>query len=109
MELLKIEQNVLRLQRGTLTSLAIIGPNAKTARIMGGGSAAVVPHYAITPFGGIVASAGAGVTIGYEPGCTNDKQPPAPIPDDALERAAKMAGAEGRGLGCAGVRSELGG
>src|SRR5260370_23158875 len=106
MELLKIEQNVLRLQRGTLTSLAIIGPNAKTARIMGGGSAAVVPHYAITPFEGIVASAGAGVTIGYEPGCTNDKQPPAPIPGDALERAARLAAAADVALVFAGLSSE---
>ena len=104
--LLKNEQNVLPLQRGTLASLAIIGPNAKTARIMGGGSAAVVPHYAITPFDGIVASAGAGVTIGYEPGCTNDKQPPAPIPDDALERAARLAAAADVALVFAGLSSE---
>src|SRR5260370_20435850 len=106
MELLKIEQNVLPLQRGTLTSLAIIGPNAKTARIMGGGSAAVVPHYAIALFDGIVASAGAGVTIGYEPGCTNDKQPPAPIPDDALGRAARLAAAADVALVFAGLSSE---
>src|SRR5260370_37212646 len=103
MELLKIERNVLPLQRATLTSLAIIGPNAKTARIMGGGSAAVVPHYAITPFDGIVASAGAGVTIGYEPGCTHDKQPSAPSPDHALLRATELAAAADVALVFAGL------
>jgi len=71
--LLKNEGNILPLRRETLKSLAIIGPNAKTARIMGGGSAAVVPHYAVTPLEGIVVRAGANVTIGYELGCTNHK------------------------------------
>ncbi|MFL5663511.1 MAG: glycoside hydrolase family 3 protein, partial [Ktedonobacteraceae bacterium] len=71
--LLKNDRNILPLQRGTLTSLAIIGPNAKTARIMAGGSAQVNSHYAITPFDGVVSSAGDHVTITYEPGCTNHK------------------------------------
>ena len=71
--LLKNEHDVLPLRRETLRSLAIIGPNAKTARIMGGGSSTVNPHYAITPFAGITASAGDGISVGYEPGCTNHK------------------------------------
>lgn len=71
--LLKNERDVLPLRRETLRSLAIIGPNAKTARIMGGGSSSVNPHYAVTPFDGITASAGDGIHIGYEPGCTNHK------------------------------------
>lgn len=71
--LLKNEHDVLPLRRETLRSLAIIGPNAKTARIMGGGSSTINPHYAVTPFAGITASAGDGVSVGYEPGCTNHK------------------------------------
>lgn len=71
--LLKNERDVLPLRRETLRSLAIIGPNAKTARIMGGGSSTVNPHYAVTPFAGIIASAGDGISVGYEPGCTNHK------------------------------------
>jgi beta-glucosidase len=74
--LLKNERNILPLQSDKLTSLAIIGPNAKTARIMAGGSAQVNAHYAISPFDGIVAQAGASITIGYELGCTNHKMLP---------------------------------
>ena len=56
--LLKNEQQVLPLQREQLTSIAVIGPNAQVAQIMGGGSAQVNAHYAITPFEGIVAKVG---------------------------------------------------
>jgi beta-glucosidase len=80
--LLKNERNVLPLRRETLRSLAIIGPNAKTARIMGGGSSTVNPHYAVTPFDGISASVGEGIHIGYEPGCANHKL--LPLPDASL-------------------------
>ena len=71
--LLKNEREVLPLQSEKLTSLAIIGPNAQTARIMAGGSAQVNAHYAITPFEAVVAQAGEQVKIGYEVGCTNHK------------------------------------
>lgn len=71
--LLKNEYELLPLQTEKLTSLAIIGPNAQTARIMGGGSSRVNPHYAVTPFEAVVRRAGEGVQIGYEPGCTNHK------------------------------------
>jgi beta-glucosidase len=76
--LLKNERNILPLQSEKLTSLAIIGPNAKTARIMAGGSAQVNAHYAISPFDGIVARAGTSVKIGYALGCTNHKMLPLP-------------------------------
>lgn len=71
--LLKNAHEILPLQSAKLTSLALIGPNAKTARIMAGGSAQVNAHYAITPFEAVVARAGTQVQIGYEPGCTNHK------------------------------------
>ena len=71
--LLKNESNVLPLQRENLKSVAIIGPNAKTARIMAGGSAGVNPHYAITPFDGVTAKLDDHITVGYELGCTNHK------------------------------------
>ncbi len=69
--LLKNEQHMLPLQREHLTSIAMIGPNAKVAQIMGGGSAQVNAHYAITPFDGIVAKVGEQVSVRYEQGCTN--------------------------------------
>jgi beta-glucosidase len=76
MVLLKNAGNILPLQPEKLTSLAIIGPNAKTARIMAGGSAQVNAHYAITPFDAVVSRAGEDVQIGYEAGCTIHKLMP---------------------------------
>ncbi len=87
--LLKNEAQVLPLQQERLTSLAIIGPNAKVARAMGGGSAHVNAHYLVTPFDGIVASVGDSVKIGYELGCTNHKSLP------LIENTLLLAGREG--------------
>src|SRR5947199_66905 len=61
---------LLPLDRAKLRSVAVIGPNARTARIMGGGSAQVNAHYQVSPFDALVAKLGDGTTIGYELGCT---------------------------------------
>ena len=66
--LLKNARGVLPLERETLKSIAIIGPNAKEARIMGGGSAQVNAHYRVTPFDGIRAKVGADATVGFAQG-----------------------------------------
>ncbi|HCF84184.1 MAG TPA: glycosyl hydrolase, partial [Ktedonobacter sp.] len=87
--LLKNERNLLPLQREHVTSLAIIGPNAKVAQIMGGGSAQVNAHYAITPFDGIMARIGDHVSVRYEQGCTNYKLLP------LLDSELLLAGTEG--------------
>jgi len=71
--LLRNEGALLPLAADELKSIAIIGPNAKTAQIMGGGSAQVNAHYAISPFEGVSAKLGDKVKIGYEIGCTNHK------------------------------------
>ncbi|HEY0753759.1 MAG TPA: glycoside hydrolase family 3 C-terminal domain-containing protein [Ktedonobacteraceae bacterium] len=76
MVLLKNAGSVLPLQPEKLTKLAVIGPNAKTAQIMAGGSAQVNAHYAITPFEALVERAGEQVQIGYELGSTNFKLAP---------------------------------
>ncbi|GAC1635615.1 MAG: glycoside hydrolase family 3 C-terminal domain-containing protein [Ktedonobacteraceae bacterium] len=91
--LLKNEQQVLPLQREQLTSIAVIGPNAQVAQIMGGGSAQVNAHYAITPFEGIAAKVGDSVRVQYEQGCTNYKLLP------LLESAQLLAGTEGTAHG----------
>ena len=39
-------------------TIAVIGPNAKVAQIMGGGSAQLNPHYAVSPWDGLVARQG---------------------------------------------------
>ena len=63
---------VLPLDKDALKKVAILGPNAKTAQIMGGGSAQVNAHYRVSPFDGLKEQL-AGVELGYELGCTNHK------------------------------------
>lgn len=67
---------VLPLNPQKLTEVAVIGPNAKTAQIMGGGSAQVGAHYRVSPWDGVRALLGEGVELGYELGCTNHKFAP---------------------------------
>ncbi|MDQ3855094.1 MAG: glycoside hydrolase family 3 C-terminal domain-containing protein, partial [Chloroflexota bacterium] len=74
--LLKNDRQVLPLNPETLRSLAVIGPNAKTAQIMGGGSAQVNAHYAVSPYDGLSAALGSDVELHYELGCTNHKALP---------------------------------
>jgi len=87
--LLKNEQNILPLQQKQLTSIAVIGPNTQVAQIMGGGSAQVNAHYAITPFDGIMAKVGDSVRVQYEQGCTNYKLLP------LVQSEQLLAGTEG--------------
>src|SRR6266496_575780 len=93
--LLKNEQNLLPLQREHFTSLAMIGPNARVAQIMGGGSAQVNAHYAVTPLDSIMAKVGDHVTVRYEQGCTNYKLLP------LLDSELLLAGTEGTEHGLA--------
>lgn len=72
MVLLKNE-NILPLEgSGTV---AVIGPNAKTAQIMGGGSAQLNPHYRVSPWDGLVSALGA-ERLMFARGCSNDRFEP---------------------------------
>lgn len=66
-------EGVLPLDPKRLKKVALIGPNARTAQIMGGGSAQVNAHYRVTPYEGIQAWLGERVVLGYEAGCSNHK------------------------------------
>lgn len=66
---------VLPLDENTLKKVAVIGPNAKTAQIMGGGSAQVNAHYRVSPYDGLKEQLGE-AKLGYELGCTNHKMLP---------------------------------
>ncbi len=55
--------------------LAVIGPNAKTAQIMGGGSAQLNAHYRVSPWDGLVAARGE-AGLSYAQGCTNARFQP---------------------------------
>jgi beta-glucosidase len=74
--LLKNDPAVLPLDAQTLRSVAIIGPNAKVARIMGGGSSQVPAHYRVTPFEGVMSKLSPDTPVHYELGCLNDRMLP---------------------------------
>ncbi|MGQ0826610.1 MAG: beta-glucosidase H [Actinomycetota bacterium] len=57
-------------------SIAVIGPNADVAHVMGGGSARVPSHAIVSPLDGIRARFGGAVDIVHERGCTNHKRTP---------------------------------
>ena len=54
---------ILPLQPSALRQVALIGPNAATARTLGGGSATVFPSYVSSPLEGLRAALGNGVEI----------------------------------------------
>jgi beta-glucosidase len=93
--LLRNEEHVLPLQREHLTSIAVIGPNASVAQIMGGGSAQVNAYYAVTPLEGITHAAGEWISVRHEQGCTNHKYQP------LLDLDLLLAGEEGSEHGLA--------
>ncbi len=58
---------VLPLAAG-IVRIAVVGPNADSAVLMGGGSAGVEPDHRTTPLDALRASLGDGVTVVHEPG-----------------------------------------
>jgi beta-glucosidase len=54
---------LLPLDMSSLKQVAVIGPNAATARTLGGGSATVFPAYVVSPLDGLRAALGAEITI----------------------------------------------
>ena len=68
--LLKNENAILPLKAEAAGKIAVIGPNANVARILGGGSAQLNPHYTVTPLEAISARTGAG-NIEFAEGCSN--------------------------------------
>lgn len=69
--LLKNESGLLPLNPQTLTSVALIGPNMKTAAFCGGGSASLQPYYSTSPYQGITSQLPPGVEVLYETGATS--------------------------------------
>ena len=62
-------------------SIAVIGPYANAAQILGGGSSSVTPHYVVTPFEGIKNRAGDKVKVTTAPGYHIYKNLPGPAPE----------------------------
>ena len=66
---------LLPLDAGKTGTVAVIGPNAKSAQIMGGGSAQLNPHYMVSPWDGLVAAFGAN-RLSYAEGAHNNRFEP---------------------------------
>jgi beta-glucosidase len=78
-------------------TLAVVGPNADVAHVMGGGSARVPPHDPVTPLAGLRRRF-PGVAITFERGVTNHKRiPPLDARFCADLRVAYHAGRERAG------------
>ncbi len=61
---------VLPLDIETLSSIAVIGPNAAEARLGGGGSSSVTPFYSVSPIEGIRAKCADRVDVRFAEGCS---------------------------------------
>lgn len=99
MVLLRNEGGLLPLQPSALQTVAVVGPNAMTAQIQGGGSAAVSPHDAVSPLQGLRAALEPhGVAVVAERGCTTHKRLPAVdrtvLADDMVVTYADTSGRE---------------
>ncbi len=68
-------QNDGLLPLGRAGTVAVIGPNARVAQIMGGGSAQLNPHYRVSPWDGLVAKLGE-AALRFAPGCSADRFQP---------------------------------
>jgi beta-glucosidase len=74
MVLLKNESNLLPLDKTKIKSIAVIGPDAYPARVVGGGSAGVRPFGAISYLEGLAGYLGTGATVYYERGIPSLKE-----------------------------------
>jgi beta-glucosidase len=66
--LVRNEGGVLPLDRGALSRVALLGPNAATARTQGGGSATVHPDHVVSPLDGLGAALGPEVELAHAAG-----------------------------------------
>ena len=67
--LLKNENNLLPLDKKKIKTLAVIGPNAREARLGGGGSASVTACYSVSPLDGITNLCNDSIQVLFEEGC----------------------------------------
>jgi beta-glucosidase len=75
---------LLPLDADAVGSIAVVGPNAGRAVIMGGGSAKLRPHYAISPLDGLRARLGDAATIVHRAGVDIRRTTPPAAPRDGF-------------------------
>ncbi|RKE16977.1 glycoside hydrolase family 3 C-terminal domain-containing protein [Streptomyces sp. TLI_171] len=66
---------LLPLDGPALRRVAVLGPNAATARVQGGGSASVFPAAPVSPLAGLRAALGPGVAVDHAPGVRTGLRP----------------------------------
>jgi beta-glucosidase len=88
--LLKNAGSLLPLDAAKIHSIAVIGPNAATARTGGGGSSMVRPSYSIAPLDGIRTRA-TGVDVKYALGVGMEGEDPAQDTPEARAKALSQA------------------
>src|SRR4051812_3479903 len=71
--------------------VAVVGPNAAAARVMGGGSAQINAHRQVSPLDGLRAALGAD-HVESAPGCDNDRYLPVPQTAMTIEFRAAPGG-----------------
>ena len=64
---------ILPLAKTSLDPIAVIGPNAASARVMGGGSAQIAAHYTVSPLEGIRAALANANSISHAVGCRHNR------------------------------------
>ncbi|RUM07864.1 glycoside hydrolase family 3 C-terminal domain-containing protein [Rhizobium chutanense] len=64
---------ILPLAKTSLDRIAVIGPNAATAWVMGGGSAQIAAHYTVSPLEGIRAALANANSISHAVGCRHNR------------------------------------
>ncbi|MFE3201589.1 beta-glucosidase [Embleya sp. NPDC059237] len=91
--LLRDTGTALPLDPGRLRRVAVLGPNADTPRIQGGGSATVIPPYTIGPLAGLRAALGPEVRVEHAVGARIRHRLPA-----VTEAEVRDPGSGARGL-----------
>jgi beta-glucosidase len=77
---------ILPLNKNTLTSIAVIGPNAEVAQTGNGGSSHLTPYYTVSPLDGIESKlAGTGVVINFAHGHSSGGGGYSAIPSSVLK------------------------
>jgi len=66
--LLKNDHNLLPLDRNTIKSIAVIGPNGNVARVSGSGSGEYHGYYQVSPLDGIINKADGKIDVKFERG-----------------------------------------
>jgi beta-glucosidase len=89
--LLKRQGLTLPLDQQRISSIAVVGPAADTAKVGGGGSAEVIPPYSVSVLDGITQRAGSGISVNYAPG----EGEFSPVPSSAMEPPGATNGENG--------------